>query len=64
VALLLHVRYQRAGVPHYWVVDPEQHQIELWHLESEAGEVWREHMVWRVPAEGRLVMDLQGVFAG
>jgi len=46
------------------VVDPEQHQIELWHLESEAGEVWREHMVWRVPAEGRLVMDLRGVFAG
>jgi len=58
------LRYQRAGVPHYWVVDPEQHQIEVWRPESEAGAVWRERMVWRVPAEAPLVMDLRGVFAG
>ena len=42
----------------------EQHQIEVWRPESEAGAVWRERMVWRVPAEAPLVMDLRGVFAG
>ena len=42
------LRYQRTGVPHYWMVDPGQLQIEVWHPESEAGEVWQERSIWFV----------------
>lgn len=56
-------RYQRAGVRDYWVVDPEQRQVEVWHPTAEAGEVWRERLVWPVPAEAPLVVDLEAVFS-
>ena len=56
-------RYQRAGVPDYWVVDPEQRQIEVWHPGADAGEVWRERLVWPVPTESPLVVDLEAVFS-
>jgi len=57
------LRYQRAGVPHYWIVDPEQQQVEAWHPDSAAGEVWRGRLVWPVPSEASLVIDLDALFA-
>ena len=56
------LRYQRAGVADYWIVDPAQRQVEVWHPDAEAGEVWRERLVWRVPAEAPLTVELGAIF--
>jgi Uma2 family endonuclease len=56
------LRCQRAGVADYWVVDPEQRQVEVWHPAAEAGEVWRERMTWRVPVGEVIVIDLEAIF--
>ena len=56
-------RYQRAGVPHYWIVDPELQQVEVWHPESTVGTVAREQLIWAVPADAPLVIDLSGLFS-
>lgn len=57
------LRYQRARVPHYWIVDPDQCQVEVWHPDATVGEVWRDTLIWPVPAEAPLVVDLVRLFA-
>ena len=56
-------RYQRAGIPHYWIVDPEQRQVEVWHPDATVGEVWRDTLIWPVPADSPLTIDLAQLFA-
>jgi Uma2 family endonuclease len=41
------IEYQRQGVPLYWVVDSDQHQVELWRPEDTAPRVERERLVWQ-----------------
>jgi len=57
------LRYQRAGVTDYWVVDAEQQQVEVWHPHAETGEIWQERLVWPVPESAPLIIDLNSIFA-
>ena len=56
------LRYQRAGVPDYWIVDPELRQVEVWHPDSTVGSVAREQLVWTAPTHAPLVIDLSRLF--
>jgi len=40
-------RYQRAGVPLYWIVDGDEHRVEVWTPESEEPEFESNRIVWR-----------------
>ena len=39
--------YQRQGIPLYWVVDPDHHQMEVWTPEMTAPRLERERLVWQ-----------------
>lgn len=55
-------RYQRAGVPEYWVVDPEARLIERWRPADERPEVLREAITWQpAGADETLVIPLESV---
>jgi Uma2 family endonuclease len=43
-------RYQEAGVPLYWVVDPEEQRVEVWTPTDQFPTIEQERLVWR-PAE-------------
>jgi Uma2 family endonuclease len=39
-------RYQEAGVPVYWIVDPDARQVEVWTPEDRAPRIEREVLIW------------------
>jgi Uma2 family endonuclease len=61
--ILKRVRYQRAGIPEYWIVDPVSRLIERWRPEDERPEIIVESLRWSPErTSGELVIDLQQVF--
>ncbi|MBI1723138.1 MAG: Uma2 family endonuclease [Gemmatimonadetes bacterium] len=57
-------RYQRAGIPEYWIVDPDARTIERWRPDDERPEVLSESITWRPSPEAEpLTIDLPSFFA-
>jgi Uma2 family endonuclease len=57
-------RYQRAGIPEYWIVDPDSRVIERWRPNDERPEVASEVLERRPVAESPpLLLDLPVLFA-
>ena len=44
-------RYQRAGIPEYWIVDPDARVVERWRPSDERPEVASEILEWRPVAD-------------
>jgi Uma2 family endonuclease len=60
---LKRVRYQREGVPEYWIVDIESRQVERWRPNDEKPEIVVSALDWQ--PEGQPVIctiDLDQVF--
>jgi Uma2 family endonuclease len=61
---LKRLRYQRARVAEYWIVDLDARIIERWRPEDERPEVLTERLTWRVEPEGvELEIELTSLFA-
>ncbi len=57
------VEYQRRGVPHYWVVDPDAHQVEVWTPGAALPLVERARLTWRPAGAGAtLTVELATLF--
>lgn len=57
-------RYQRAGVPEFWIVDLDARLVERWRPEDERPELLNETIIWQpVPDRPPLAIDLLAVFA-
>ena len=55
--------YQRHGVPHYWIVDGDQRQVEVWTPDAQAPVIERERILWRHSAiADECVIDLVKLF--
>jgi Uma2 family endonuclease len=39
-------RYQEAGVPVYWIVDPDGRQVEVWGPSDHRPQIERERLTW------------------
>jgi Uma2 family endonuclease len=61
---LKRLRYQRARIPEYWIVDLDARLIERWLPDDARPEILRESLSW-TPAPGAATMelDLPGFFA-
>lgn len=58
-------RYQRQGVPEYWIIDGDARVIERWRPEDDRPEIISEQLEWRPePSIPSLVIDLPTLFAG
>jgi Uma2 family endonuclease len=56
-------RYQRAGVPEYWVVDLDARLIERWRPSDERPELLNDTLTWQPdPAHPALALDLNALF--
>ena len=44
--------YQRAGVPLYWVVDPDEQQVEVWTPADSFPVFERDRLTWHPPGAG------------
>jgi Uma2 family endonuclease len=56
-------RYQRAGVPEYWIVDLDGRLVERWRPDDERPEMLGETLEWRpVTAAEPLIIDLAALF--
>ena len=57
-------RYQRAGIPEYWIVDLDARLVERWRPGDERPEILAERLEWR-PVDGLpgLVIELGPMFA-
>jgi Uma2 family endonuclease len=56
-------RYQEAGVPLYWVVDPDQRRVEVWMPRDSFPTVEETQLVWRPEgATETFVMTLEELF--
>ena len=55
--------YQEVGIPLYWIVDADTHQIEVWTPAVRFPTVERERVTW-MPADARepCVMELPELF--
>ena len=57
-------RYQRAGVPEYWVVDLDARLVERWRPEDVRPEVLTEKLAWQPdPSAPPFELDLPRYFA-
>lgn len=58
------MRFQRAGIPEYWIVDLDARSIERWRPADERPEILSETITWQpVPDYPPLVIDLVAMFA-
>ena len=57
-------RYQRAGIPEYWIVDLDARLVERWRPTDERPEILDARLEWQ-PAAGSppLAIDLEALFA-
>lgn len=56
-------KYQRAGVPEYWVVDLDARLVECWRPDDERPELFTERLTWRPdPARPELEISLSELF--
>ena len=56
-------RYQRAGVPEYWIVDLDSRLIERWHPEDTRPELLTDRAAWQPPgAPEALGLDVEALF--
>lgn len=57
-------RYQRAGVPEYWILDLDARVVERWRPADERPEILGETVTWAPPgAADLLVIELPPLFA-
>jgi Uma2 family endonuclease len=57
-------RYQRAGIPEYWIVDLDTRLVERWRPEDERPEILDGRLEWRPAGAGApLAIDLEALFA-
>jgi Uma2 family endonuclease len=57
-------RYQREGIPEYWIVDGDARVVERWRPEDDRPEIISEMLEWRPdPDLPALRIELQGLFA-
>jgi Uma2 family endonuclease len=57
-------RFQRAGIPEYWIVDLDTRAIERWRPEDERAELLNERLVWHpAGATDALELDLPVYFS-
>ncbi len=57
-------RYQRAGTPEYWIVDPDARLVERWRPEDSRPEVLGEILSWQPdPGAAPLEIELVSLFA-
>ncbi|HQR17233.1 MAG TPA: Uma2 family endonuclease [Gemmatimonadales bacterium] len=62
--ILKRKRYQRGGVPEYWIVDPDARVVERWRPSDERPEVISELLEWRPLSDSPpLLLDLPALFA-
>ncbi len=55
-------RYQRAGVPEYWVVDLDARTIERWRPNDEEPEVITSRLTWQPASDGPVMeLDVAGM---
>ena len=58
------IRYQRAGIPEYWIVDGDARVVERWRPEDERPEIISEKLEWQPDAAfPALMIDLPTLFA-
>ena len=56
-------RYQEAGVPDYWIVDPERQAMEVWHPTDQLPRLEREQLTWNPSgAESPFRLSLEELF--
>lgn len=56
-------RFQRAGIPEYWLVDLDARTVERWRPEDQRPEILDDRLIWAPPgAETSLEIDLRAVF--
>jgi len=56
-------RYQRGGVPEYWIVDLDARVVERWRPDDERPEILSETLDWRPdPSRDPLTIDLGALF--
>ncbi len=57
-------RYQRAGIPEYWIVDIDARTVERWRPSDDRPEVISEQLVWHPDGAGRpLTIELGELFS-
>ncbi len=55
--------YQEQRIPHYWIVDIEQRQVEIWTPDATAHVIERERLTWRHPAaRSECVVEVPDLF--
>ena len=60
---LKRLRYQRAGIPEYWVVDPDARLDERWRPADERPELLADRLVWEPnPEPAALLIHLDSLF--
>ncbi len=59
---LKRLRYQRAGVPEYWVVDLDARLVERWRPGDDRPEIVTGRLTWAPDAGGELSIDLAALF--
>jgi Uma2 family endonuclease len=58
-------RYQRQGVPEYWIVDSDARLIERWRAKDDRPEILADEITWRAEdAAESLTVSLPVLFAG
>jgi Uma2 family endonuclease len=55
--------YQEVNVPTYWIVDPDEHAVEVWTPDTTLPRVEREQATWKPPgAQQPFVVTLSDLF--